>query len=117
MKCTLIAIALLAGSATAWAQDDDTLPPVVVEHYDGSRVVVDCEPPTDSPNCTYYHALLRQNFTPHELALLFGPATGYADYRTSYSMAREHYAAFLDDIAVNGLPVPARAVSSVEYER
>lgn len=91
-----------------------SLPPVVVEHYDGARVVADCEPPNSAPECAYYHQLLRENFSPHELALLFGPATAQPDYRTSYSFAREHYAAFLQDIAENGLPVP-RPVA-VEYD-
>lgn len=120
MKKTLFALAATAligaagsaAAATVYVDDDDAsaLPPVVVEHYDGARVVADCTPPNDAPDCAYYHALLRENFSPHELALLFGPATSFADYRTSYSFAREHYAQFLADIEENGLPVPAAPV-------
>ena len=113
MKRTLLAIALCAAAGCAWADyyDDDTLPPVVVPHIDGGRIVADCTPPNGDDACAAFHELIRENFTPNEIALLVGPATAYPDYITNYSRAQEHYAAFLRDIEENGMPVP------VAYER
>jgi len=109
-----VALCAFAGSAFAQVAQDEPMPPIVVEHINGARIVADCTPPNASARCEYYHRLIRENFTPHEIELLFGPATAYMDYRTNYSFAQEHYAAFLRDIEENGLPVPV--VANVRYE-
>ena len=114
MKKLILATALGTFAAIASAQDE-TLAPVVVEHIDGSRIVADCTPPNDAPRCAYFHQLIRENFSPHEIELLFGPATAYMDYRTNYSFAQEHYASFLRDIEENAMPVPV-AADIVEYD-
>ena len=98
--------------------DADTLPPVVVDGYvvrrDGTRVVEDCTPPNGSDNCAYFHELIRANFSPQEISMLFGSATAHADYRTNYSRVRERYERFIADIEENGLPT-VRPVAA-EYD-
>ena len=120
MKRTLLAIALCSAAGYAFAQSE--LSPVTVERANGARVIVACTPPNGAANCSYFHYLLRQNFTEHELGMLFGGATGYLEYPTSFETTREHYAAFIRDIAENGVPVasaaePARPVRMARYAR
>lgn len=93
MKRTLLALALCAVAGYAVAQDDDdtVLAPVIVQGVDGYRIVEDCTPPADAPECTGFHALIRANFSESEISMLFGNATSHPEYRTSYSMAKERY--------------------------
>ena len=114
MKRTVLAILLCATAGSVGAQDE-SLQPIVVERINGHRVIVDCAPPSDAPACSAFHALIRQNFTPREIGMLFGAATAYQEYPTGYDFARERYANLLRDIEENGMPVPG-AVSAV-YRR
>jgi hypothetical protein len=108
MKRSILAVVLAAAAAGAWAQTaDEPLAPVIVARANGARIIVDCAPPNYSADCSYFHELIRENFTPHEIALLFGPATPQLDYRTNYDRVQERYTLFLQDIADNGLPVAA----------
>src|SRR5215470_18704501 len=92
MKRTLLALALCAAAGFAAADEDDTvLAPVIVEGVDGYRIVEDCTPPADAPMCTGFHALIRANFNEREIGMLFGAATSYPEYRTSYSMVKDRY--------------------------
>jgi hypothetical protein len=111
MKRTLLAIALGMAAGCAFAQDpyDDegpSLAPVVVEHVDVDRLIFACEPPNGGAECANFHELIRQNFTPHEIGMLFGGSTAYPEYRTSYDFTRARYLAFLQDLQDNGMPVP-----------
>jgi hypothetical protein len=109
MKRTLIAIALCGAASYACAQTE--LSPVTVERANFARLILACTPPNDAPNCSYFHYLLRENFSEREIGMLFGGATGYQEYPTGFETTREHYAAFLRDLAENGAPV----ASSNEY--
>ena len=92
MKRTLLSLALCAAAGYAGAQDaDTTLAPVIVEGVDGYRIVEDCTPPADAPECSGFHALIRANFNEREIGMLFGAATSYPEYRTSYSSVKERY--------------------------
>lgn len=92
MKRTLLVLALCAASGYVAAQDDETtLAPVIVEGVDGYRIVQDCTPPAAAPECTGFHALIRANFSEREIGMLFGAATAYPEYRTSYSSVKERY--------------------------
>ena len=104
MRKSLLAIGLCAAAGMASAQDS-TLAPVVVERANGMRMIVDCAPPNGAPECARFHELIRQNFSEREIGMLFGASTAYIEYPTSYDRVRERYAAFLNDIAMNGLPV------------
>jgi hypothetical protein len=116
MKRLLIALAFGTAASFAFAQevydnDDDVvethaLPPVVVEGADVDQIIVACEPPNGAPECANFHELIRQNFTPREIGMLFGGSTAYAEYRTSYDSTRERYIAFLQNLQENGMPTP-----------
>jgi len=104
MKSTLLALALCTAAGVACAQEQ-TLAPVVVERVDGSRIIVDCAPPNASRSCANFHELIRQNFSEREIGMLFGAATAYPEYSSSYDDVRARYVAFLQNIQDDGLPV------------
>lgn len=52
---------------------------------------LDCTPPNDSQVCSAWHAEIRRNFSTREIGMLFGAATSYPEYRSSYSRAKERY--------------------------
>jgi hypothetical protein len=100
----LVAIMLCVAAGYASAQEE-TLAPIIVEHINGTRIFVDCAPPNDAPACADFHALIRENFSPREIGMLFGPSTAYIEYRAGYDQTRDRYVAFLRDIEENGMPV------------
>lgn len=80
MKFQTIALAItLAGICGAAAAGNNTLQPVNV-----SDVTVQCAPPDDTagPACDAFDRLVRANFTPREIGMLFGHSTSYPEYRT-----------------------------------
>jgi hypothetical protein len=110
MKRTLFAIAISVatiGYASAQAYDDQVLAPVIVEHVDINRLVQNCTPPQAAPECASFHELIRQSFTEREIGMLFGAATAYPEYRTSYSSVRERYESLLRYVEDHGLPAVA----------
>ena len=108
MKRTLLAIALCAACAGyAVAQDEEVLSPVIVEHVDGYRIVENCTPPASAPECAGFHALIRQHFSDREIGMLFGAATAYPEYRTSYDSVRERYDNLVRYVEDNGVPAIA----------
>ena len=121
MKRTLVALALCMAAGLTFAQDDDDLTvaqednemlePIVVEHANVDRIIFECEPPNGAVECANFHELIRQNFTPREIGMLFGGSTAYAEYRTSYDFTRERYIAFLQNLQDNGMPI----ATSVRY--
>jgi hypothetical protein len=114
MKRTLLALSLCAACAGyAVAQDEEVLSPVIVEHVDGYRIVEHCTPPADAPECAGFHALIRQNFDEREIGMLFGAATSYPEYRTSYSSVRERYDNLVRYVEDNGVPP---VVAAAYYE-
>jgi hypothetical protein len=120
MKRTLLAIALLSTAAAAGAQDDETLAPITVERIDGYWAVNNCTPPSSAPACASFHALIRQNFSEREIGMLFGAATAYAEYRTSYDSVRDRYRHLVWYVEDNGVPplseIGAPLSDEVEYE-
>jgi hypothetical protein len=89
-----------------YADDEDaTLPPVVVQGTDTDRIVVECEPPNAAAACANFHELIRANFTPQEIGLLFGGSTAYLAYPTAYDFTRQRYMAFLRNLQDNGMQI------------
>ncbi|HEX3121659.1 MAG TPA: hypothetical protein VHQ21_00020 [Rhodanobacteraceae bacterium] len=110
MKRTLFAIAISVatiGYACAQPYDDQVLAPVIVEHVDINRLVQNCTPPAAAPECASFHELIRQSFTDREIGMLFGAATAYPEYRTSYNSVRERYESLLRYVEDHGLPAVA----------
>jgi len=83
-----------------------TLVPIIVEGTDVDRVVFECEPPNDAAACANFHELIRENFTPREIGMLFGGSTAHFEYPVNYDRVRERYIALLQNVRDNGIPVP-----------
>ena len=108
MKRTLLAITLCTACAGyAVAQDEEVLAPVIVEHVDGYRIVENCTPPAWAPECAGFHELIRQHFSDREIGMLFGAASAYPEYRTSYDSVRERYDNLVRYVEDNGVPAVA----------
>jgi hypothetical protein len=70
---------------------------------------VDCQPPNYAIECAAFHAAIRKNFSTREIGMLFGAATAYQEYATSYERVRARYAAFVGKVEENGV---AQAVAA-----
>jgi len=103
----VIAAGLLAATSLATANTSGQLALVTV-HQERSSAT-DCTPPNDNKECADLHAAIRKNFSRHEIGMLFGAATGYQEYKTSYDRVRAKYAAFARDVEERGLAVAVAA--------
>jgi hypothetical protein len=108
MKRTLLALLLCAGASSVLAEEE-MLAPVIVERANGTRLIVDCAPPNAARECANFHELIRMNFSPREIGMLFGAATAYQEYPTSYARVRAKYAAFVRDVGERGVAVTVAA--------
>ncbi len=102
---TIIGAGLLFGASLASAGTNGQLAAVTV-HQDLSA---DCTPPNDSKECSDFHAAIRRNFSRHEIGMLFGAATAYQEYPTSFERTRAKYAAFLKSAEGSGLAAAVAA--------
>jgi len=103
----VIGAGLLFGASLASANNNGQLAAVTV-HQD-RFAPADCTPPNDSKECADFHAAIRRNFSSREIGMLFGAATGYQEYITSYDRVRTKYAAFARDVEERGLAVAVAA--------
>ena len=102
----VIGAGLLA--ATSFANAAGQLAPVKIQGNMPS-IAAECTPPNDSQECADFHAAIRKNFSTREIGMLFGSATAYQEYMTSYDRVRAKYVAFVRDIEEGGLPVAVAA--------
>ena len=58
-----------------------------------------CAPPSDLVACTAWHQVIRANFSPREIGILFGTATSYPEYATSYARIKSRYARLHDEFS------------------
>ena len=63
-----------------------------------------CTPPSDLATCAAWHKAIRANFTPREIGMLFGTATSYPEYATSYSRIKNRYEQLHGDFSAARLP-------------
>lgn len=83
MKLSAISIAIviagIAGTAYAAGQSN-SLSPIVVP----GAPVAECTPPNDTTGhaCDAFNQMLRANFSPREIGMLFGASTPYPEYVT-----------------------------------
>lgn len=95
-----IAIALSAVAGIAQAEPQSSLSSVVVHSERSSAKAplgnrtLDCTPPNSAVECAAFHREIRRNFTNREIGMLFGPATAYPEYLTSYDKVVRRYDAF-----------------------
>lgn len=83
---SLTAVANAAGSAPS---GDFVSTQNIVAGY--ASVDSKCQPPSSSAACAEWHKEIRQSFAPREIGLLFGAATSYPEYRSSYARVKAHY--------------------------
>lgn len=102
----LVGAGLLAATSLASAGNGQLAQ--VTVHQDRASVA-DCTPPNDSKECSDFHAAIRRNFSPHEIGMLFGAATSYQEYPTSFDRTRARYATFLRNVEENGSAVAVAA--------
>ena len=108
MTRTLLALALVGAAGFAFAQDrykDETLAPITIEHADAGRLILNCEPPNGAEECADFHELIRENFSPREIGMLFGGSSAYFESPVNYDRTHERYIAFLQSLEDNGMPV------------
>jgi hypothetical protein len=55
------------------------------------RLDATCAPPSDLVACAAWHQVIRANFSPREIGILFGTATSYPEYATSYARVKGRY--------------------------
>ena len=103
----VIGAGLLVAASLVNANTDGQLAAVTV-HQD-RLAGVDCTPPNASKECADFHAAIRRNFSTREIGMLFGAATAYQEYPTSFERTRAKYAAFLRTAEESGLAVAVAA--------
>jgi hypothetical protein len=88
----------LFASAAALAEDypEGMLAPVSVHGVDKLQRDA-CTPPSSDPACTALHQQLRREFSRREIGMLFGAATSYPEFLTSYVRVNARYQALLRD--------------------
>ena len=101
MKCTILSITistcLILASAIAGAAERQSLATVDVNSSSQS----DCTPPNDRAACAAWHQEIRRNFSSREIGMLFGAATSYPEYKTSYSNVKARYDRLQGEFAAN----------------
>ena len=101
----IIGLSLSSMNGVARAGDNTSHPslaPITVQQDQWARTASavslgDCTPPTDRKACSQLHAQIRSQFSKREIGMLFGAATAYPEYRTSYSRVEDRYQVFLRD--------------------
>jgi len=116
MSAALTAILLMVASqsqAVVSMQGDDLqiAPSIVAGMMEvaSNELDTNCAPPSDLVACTSWHQVIRANFSPREIGILFGTATSYPEYATSYPRVRNRYARLQTEFSANRLSM--RAVS------
>ncbi len=110
-----MSLALVSGAASAAnGIYQDSLHNVTVHAHvwpyaTADRPLGDCTPPSDLPVCTDLHRQIRREFSSSDIGMLFGAATSYPQYLTSYSRVLNHYQRFLQEIDANSNPAVAMA--------
>lgn len=58
-----------------------------------------CTPPSDFAACAAWHKVIRENFSQREIGILFGTATSYPGYLTSYWQVKSRYQRLHDEFS------------------
>ena len=69
-----------------------------------------CAPPSDVMACTAWHRVIRANFSPREIGILFGTATSYPEYATSYARIKGRYERLQGEFLAERLPARTASV-------
>jgi hypothetical protein len=94
----LTAFASLTHAAVSTQDSDLQIAPSMVE-FTSKDLDANCMPPSDLAACTAWHQVIRANFSPREIGVLFGTATSYPEYATSYSRIKNRYVRLHDEFS------------------
>lgn len=104
----LTAFASQSHAAASMQGEELQIAPSMVESMH-NELDTSCVPPSDLVACTAWHQVIRANFSPREIGILFGTATSYPEYATSYARIKSRYERLQG--AFTAERVPARTVS------
>jgi hypothetical protein len=105
----LTAFASQSHAAASMQGDDLQIAPSMVEFAPG-KLDGACAPPTDLVACAAWHRVIRANFSPREIGILFGTATSYPEYATSYARVKSRYARLQGEFLAERLPARTASV-------
>jgi len=60
--------------------------------------------------CTAWHRVIRANFSQREIGILFGTATSYPEYATSYARIKGRYERLQGEFLAERLPARTASV-------
>lgn len=74
----IVMFAAAIATTAAWGQSASRLQPIYAIASPGTE----CAPPNDHMGhaCDAFNGMIRANFTPREIAVLFGPRTTHSEY-------------------------------------
>ncbi|MBS0582785.1 MAG: hypothetical protein JSS42_06760 [Proteobacteria bacterium] len=96
----IVIAGLLFASAASAADPQAPLDPVTVRSIPAkapampAMLTLDCTPPNSAQQCGAFHGEVRRHFSNREIGMLFGAATAYPEYRSSYSFVKSRYENF-----------------------
>ena len=100
MKVQLLTLAFaFAAAGSVYAA-----PPSSLDQVNVQARTLDCTPPNSDAQCSAFHRAIRQNFSEREIGMLFGAATAYPEYRTSYDNVVRRYNKFVRAYDAQNLP-------------
>ncbi|HSC09989.1 MAG TPA: hypothetical protein VLC97_03365 [Rhodanobacteraceae bacterium] len=105
----LAAFAAQSHAVVSMQGDDLQVAPSMLELTPG-KVDAACAPPSDLVACAAWHQVIRANFSPREIGILFGTATSYPEYATSYARIKNRYVRLQGEFSAERLPAHTASV-------
>jgi hypothetical protein len=97
LAAVLLTAFISQSHAAASTQDGDLQIAPSMAEFTPHELDTSCAPPSDLVECTAWHKVIRANFSPREIGILFGTATSYPEYATSYSRIKSRYVRLHDE--------------------
>ena len=94
----LTAFASQSHAAVSMQGDELQIAPSMLESTP-NELDTSCAPPSDLVACTAWHQVIRANFSTREIGILFGTATSYPEYATSYERIKNRYVRLHDEFS------------------
>ena len=105
----LTAFASQSHAAASMQGEELQIAPSMVESMH-NELDMSCVPPSDLVACTAWHQVIRANFSPREIGILFGTATSYPEYATSYARIKNRYVRLQGEFSAERLPAHTASV-------
>ena len=99
LAAVLLAAFVSQSHAAVSMQDGDLQIAPSMTELASHELDTSCAPPSDLAACAAWHQVIRANFSLREIGILFGTATSYPEYATSYSRIKNRYARLHDEFS------------------